>query len=97
VKTISAYRQNKVNKKPKRVFLITLAIAVAFIAGALVGNVTHVVQDVFAAGYAGLEYASALYQESVAREIPRLVESVRNIAEVSLNGMDPDFSFIIGP
>ena len=97
MKTISSYRQNAVNKKPKRTFLITLAIAVAFIAGALVGNVTHVVQDVVAAGYAGLEYASALYQGSVARDIPRLVESVRNIAEFSLTGMDPDFAFIIGP
>lgn len=98
MKTISCYRQTAVNKKPKNHFLIALAIAVAFIAGALVGNTTPIIQDVAAAGGAGVEHLRALYQGSVARDVPRLVESVRNMAEFSLTGLEQDSEYAtIGP
>lgn len=98
MKTISAYRQSAISKKPKYLFLITFTIAFAFLTGALVGTATPIFTDWTAAGGEVLDSILTLYQGIVARDVPLLVQSVGNFAQLTLTEVDPDLHYcFLGP
>ncbi|MCL6557297.1 MAG: hypothetical protein K6U74_00580 [Firmicutes bacterium] len=98
MKTISRYRDSSKVSKTRYLFLVTLAVILTFIAGAVVDHATHMVQDVLMAGKAGMVHLRAILQGRDYSDGAGLINSVKTMAEDNLVDMELDYELVIrGP